>query len=85
MPFYYTQLAWICSQQRQNLSSLIIARPDTGPSVCCQRANKLENTRFVESYKAKGLKYEVFLPALQLQRHYTLLNLYVFRNFIFSM
>lgn len=53
------QLAWICSQQRQNLNSLIISRPDTGPTECCHKANTLENTRFVEAHKAKGVKYEV--------------------------
>lgn len=53
------QLAWICSQQRQNLNSLIISRPDTGPTECCHKANTLENTRFVEAHKAKNVKYEV--------------------------
>lgn len=52
------QLAWICSQQRQNLNTLIVARPDTAPSACCHKANILENTRFVEAHKAKGLKYQ---------------------------
>lgn len=52
-------MAWICSQQRQNLNSLIISRPDAGPSECCHKANTLENTRFVEAHKAKGVKYEV--------------------------
>lgn len=54
-----TQLAWICAQQRQNLNSLILSRPDTGPSVCCQKANLLENTKFVDAHKAKGIKYQV--------------------------
>lgn len=53
------QLAWICAQQRQNLNSLILSRPDTGPSVCCQKANSLENTKFVDAHKAKGIKYQV--------------------------
>lgn len=55
------QLAWICAQQRQNLSDLITSRPETGPSACCQRSNRLENTKFVDAFKAKGLKYEVSL------------------------
>lgn len=37
---------------------MIISRPNTGPSVCCHKANALENTRFVEAHKAKTLKYE---------------------------
>lgn len=53
------QLAWICAQQRQNLSDLITSRPESGPRVCCQRSNRLENTKFVEAFKAKALKYEV--------------------------
>lgn len=53
------QLAWICAQQRQNLSDLITSRPETGPTVCCQRSNRLENTKFVDAFKAKTLKYEV--------------------------
>lgn len=55
----FLQLAWICAQQRQNLNSLILSRPDTGPSVCCQKANLLENTKFVDAHKAKGIKYQV--------------------------
>lgn len=55
----FKQLAWICSQQRLNLNSLIISRPDTGPTECCHKANTLENTRFVEAHKAKSVKYEV--------------------------
>lgn len=52
-------MAWICSQQRQNLNNLIISRPDTGPAACCQKANVLENTKFIDAHKAKGLKYQV--------------------------
>lgn len=53
-----SQLAWICSQQRQNLNNLIVSKPDTGPSSCCRRANNLENTKFVLAHQAKGLKYQ---------------------------
>ncbi|KAG4079273.1 hypothetical protein HA402_006996 [Bradysia odoriphaga] len=60
------QLAWICAQQRQNLNSLILSRPDTGPSVCCQKANSLENTKFVDAHKAKGLKYQHVLAYIEL-------------------
>lgn len=52
-------MAWICAQHWQNLRSLIVSRPETGPSLCCHRANKLENVKFVNAYKAKNLKYEV--------------------------
>lgn len=53
------QLAWICAQQRENLNSLIVSRPDTGPSICCHKANLLENTKFIDAHKAKGIKYQV--------------------------
>lgn len=53
-----SQLAWICSQQRQNLNNLIVSKPDTGPTSCCRRANYLENTKFIAPDKAKGIKYE---------------------------
>lgn len=35
-----------------------MSRPDTAPSACCHKANILENTRFVEAHKARGLKYQ---------------------------
>ncbi|XP_059612505.1 receptor-mediated endocytosis protein 6 homolog [Phlebotomus argentipes] len=52
------ELAWICAQHRRNLSDLIVSKPDTGPAMCCQKANALENVKFVSAYKAKGLKYQ---------------------------
>ncbi|GAB0092754.1 Receptor-mediated endocytosis protein 6 homolog [Sergentomyia squamirostris] len=53
-----SELAWICAQHRQNLSDLIVSKPETGPALCCQRANNLENVKFVSAYKAKGVKYQ---------------------------
>lgn len=61
-----SQLAWICAQQKQNLNNLIISRPETGPSSCCQRANILENTKFVDAYRAKNLKYPHVLAYIAL-------------------
>lgn len=60
------QLAWICSQHRQNLNRLIISRPDAGPTECCLRANILEHTQFVEAHKVKTLKYEHILAYTEL-------------------
>uniref|UniRef100_A0A1B0DQU9 Uncharacterized protein n=1 Tax=Phlebotomus papatasi TaxID=29031 RepID=A0A1B0DQU9_PHLPP len=53
-----SELAWICAQHRRNLSDLIVSKPETGPAMCCQKANALENVKFVSAYKAKGLKYQ---------------------------
>ncbi|XP_055380440.1 receptor-mediated endocytosis protein 6 homolog isoform X2 [Condylostylus longicornis] len=52
------QLAWVCAQHKQNLSTLVVTRKDIDPSVCCNRANRLEHTRFVEAHKSQSLKYE---------------------------
>lgn len=60
------QLAWICAQQRQNLNSLIVSRADTGPSVCCHRANQLANTKFIDAHKARGVKYQHVLSYIEL-------------------
>lgn len=35
-----------------------MSKPVTGPSMCCQNANALENVKFVSAYKAKGIKYQ---------------------------
>lgn len=60
------QLAWICAQQRQNLNSLIVSRADTGPALCCHRANQLANTKFIEAHKARGIKYQHVLSYIEL-------------------
>lgn len=73
------QLAWICSQQRQNLNSLIISRRDTGPALCCHRANTLENTSFVEAHKAKGLKYQVKDDSIDFKFNFVLLGNVILR------
>ncbi|OXU23185.1 hypothetical protein TSAR_004014 [Trichomalopsis sarcophagae] len=50
------QQAWITAQQRVNLNRLIVARPDCTPASCCQRANVLENSRFIDAFKQ--LRYQ---------------------------
>ncbi|XP_055909631.1 receptor-mediated endocytosis protein 6 homolog [Eupeodes corollae] len=60
------ELAYICAQQRQNLNDLITSRPETGPSVCCSRANCLENTKFIDANKVKFLKYEYTIAYVEL-------------------
>ncbi|XP_015600361.1 GTPase-activating protein and VPS9 domain-containing protein 1 isoform X3 [Cephus cinctus] len=53
------QQAWVTAQQRVNLNQLIVSRPDCTPASCCQRANTLENSQFVDGYK--HLRYQVCL------------------------
>ncbi|XP_012287140.1 GTPase-activating protein and VPS9 domain-containing protein 1 isoform X2 [Orussus abietinus] len=53
------QQAWVTAQQRVNLNRLIVARPDCTPASCCQRANTLENSHFVDAYK--HLRYQTCL------------------------
>ncbi|XP_063374056.1 receptor-mediated endocytosis protein 6 homolog [Cydia amplana] len=50
------QAAWICSQQRQNLTDLINSRCEPDSVAACQRASSLEGTTFVDVYKV--LKYK---------------------------
>lgn len=50
--------AWVTTQQRVNLNKLIVSRPDCSPAACCQRANYLESTLFVDANKI--LQYQVF-------------------------
>ncbi|XP_076183626.1 GTPase activating protein and VPS9 domains 1 isoform X2 [Ptiloglossa arizonensis] len=63
------QQAWITAQQRVNLNRLIMSRPDCTPASCCQKANTLENSRFVDAYKylryQACLSYGEFLGALR--------------------
>lgn len=71
------QAAWICSQQRQNLTDLMNARCEPESIAACQRASQLEGTTFIDVYKV--LKYKVgffilflflkFNFAKALQRH----------------
>ncbi|XP_043276370.1 GTPase-activating protein and VPS9 domain-containing protein 1 isoform X2 [Venturia canescens] len=53
------QQAWVTDQQRVNLNKLIVARPDSTPASCCQRANTLENSNFIDAYK--HLRYQACL------------------------
>ncbi|KAG8264091.1 GTPase-activating protein and VPS9 domain-containing protein 1 [Homalodisca vitripennis] len=48
------QLAWIVFQQRVNLHRLVLSRPDCSPAMCCQRADSLESTQFVDAHKVLG-------------------------------
>ncbi|KAI8429364.1 hypothetical protein MSG28_000009 [Choristoneura fumiferana] len=50
------QAAWICSQQRQNLTDLMNARCEAESIAACQRASQLEGTTFIDVYKV--LKYK---------------------------
>nr|XP_033321965.1 GTPase-activating protein and VPS9 domain-containing protein 1 [Megalopta genalis] len=63
------QQAWITAQQRVNLNRLIMSRPDCTPASCCQKANTLENSHFVDAYKylryQACLSYGEFLGALR--------------------
>lgn len=51
------QVAWVCSQQRQNLTNLITSRCEADSIAACQRASLLERAVFVDAYKV--LKYKV--------------------------
>ncbi|XP_066584150.1 GTPase-activating protein and VPS9 domain-containing protein 1 isoform X2 [Prorops nasuta] len=53
------QQAWITAQQRVNLNCLIVARPDCTPAFCCQKANLIENSNFIDAYK--HLRYQACL------------------------
>ncbi|XP_043577726.1 GTPase-activating protein and VPS9 domain-containing protein 1 isoform X1 [Bombus pyrosoma] len=63
------QQAWITAQQRVNLNQLIMSKPYCTPASCCQRANTLENSNFVDVYKylryQTCLSYGEFLGALR--------------------
>ncbi|XP_078044558.1 GTPase activating protein and VPS9 domains 1 [Augochlora pura] len=63
------QQAWITAQQRVNLNRLIMSKPDCTPASCCQKANTLENSHFVDAYKCLRyqacLSYGEFLGALR--------------------
>ncbi|XP_052737207.1 receptor-mediated endocytosis protein 6 homolog [Bicyclus anynana] len=50
------QTAWICSQQRQNLTNLITSRCEAESVAACQRASILEGTTFIDAHKV--LKYK---------------------------
>ncbi|KAJ8734506.1 hypothetical protein PYW08_013756 [Mythimna loreyi] len=50
------QVAWVCSQQRQNLTNLITSRSEADSIAFCQRASLLERAIFVDAFKV--LKYK---------------------------
>ncbi|KAG7303865.1 hypothetical protein JYU34_010767, partial [Plutella xylostella] len=45
------QAAWICSQQRQNLATLITSRSEADSIAACQKASLLEATTFIDAFK----------------------------------
>lgn len=63
------RIAWICAEQRQNLNSLILSNPDSRPSSCCQRANLLENIKFIDAFKDPAVKYHHLLQYIELFRY----------------
>lgn len=54
------QLAWVTAQQRDNLNRLIVAHPDCTPAICCQKANALDHTIFLDGYKVLGFQVIYF-------------------------
>ncbi|RZF42444.1 hypothetical protein LSTR_LSTR012632 [Laodelphax striatellus] len=48
------QLAWVSAQHRLNLNRLVLSRPDCSPAACCQRADSLDSTEFIDAYKVLG-------------------------------
>ncbi|CAH0722191.1 unnamed protein product, partial [Brenthis ino] len=50
------QAAWICSQQRQNLTNLITSRCEAESVAACHRASLLEGTTFIEAHKVLKFK-----------------------------
>jgi hypothetical protein len=66
------QAAWLAHMQRENLESLILTRQDSSPHACCQRANLLIHTQFVDAYKQLShhmVLYSEFLVALRNKPH----------------
>lgn len=63
------QLAWVTFQQRVNLNRLVLSRPDCSPAMCCQRADSLESTQFIDAYKVLSCQdvavYGQFLHCLR--------------------
>jgi len=60
--------AWIAHQQRENLEGLVMSRSDCSPSHCCQRANLLLQTGFIDAYKQlqhHQVNYTEFLVAFR--------------------
>lgn len=51
-------MAWIQSQERQNLTDLILARPQITPDLCSFRASQLQLSHFLDVFKIKTIKYQ---------------------------
>lgn len=52
-----SRAAWVSAQQRVNLNRLRVATADCSPALCCQRANSLDTTVFLDANKV--LHYQV--------------------------
>uniref|UniRef100_A0A671KCS8 GTPase-activating protein and VPS9 domain-containing protein 1 n=1 Tax=Sinocyclocheilus anshuiensis TaxID=1608454 RepID=A0A671KCS8_9TELE len=52
--------AWIAKQQRINLDRLILTSAEASPAECCQHANVLEDTQFVDGYKTLGFQESIY-------------------------
>ncbi|XP_056274247.1 GTPase-activating protein and VPS9 domain-containing protein 1 isoform X11 [Pseudoliparis swirei] len=52
--------AWIAKQQRINLDRLILTSVEASPAECCQHANMLEDTQFVDGYKTLGFQETIY-------------------------
>uniref|UniRef100_A0A336LMC6 CSON005629 protein n=1 Tax=Culicoides sonorensis TaxID=179676 RepID=A0A336LMC6_CULSO len=52
------KLAWIQSQERQNLTDLILARPLHPPDSCSFRASQLQASKFFDVFKLSSIKYQ---------------------------
>uniref|UniRef100_A0A8C3AC46 GTPase-activating protein and VPS9 domain-containing protein 1 n=1 Tax=Cyclopterus lumpus TaxID=8103 RepID=A0A8C3AC46_CYCLU len=52
--------AWIAKQQRINLDRLILTSAEASPAECCQHANMLEDTQFVDGYKTLGFQETIY-------------------------
>jgi hypothetical protein len=62
------QAAWVAHMQRENLDSMVLTRQDSSPHACCQRANLLMHTQFVDAYKQLShqmVLYSEFLRELR--------------------
>lgn len=64
-----TKLAYICAKQRQNLNDLITSKPESGPLICCRKANNFDNAKFIDAkkamdYEVKNLVLNFMLPYL---------------------
>ncbi|XP_065077824.1 receptor-mediated endocytosis protein 6 homolog [Ochlerotatus camptorhynchus] len=60
------QISWTCARQRQILNNLILAKPESGPSVSCQRVKLLENSYFIHIHQCRFIKYPQIVGTIEL-------------------